>query len=300
MSSLKSGQITKALSGFYYVTDSSGETYQTRARGVFRKKKVTPLVGDYVEFELDENNEGIIKEIFERKNKLSRPAVSNIDLGVIITSVVEPDFTTQLLDRFLVHLEYNHIHPVIYFTKTDLLTGNELEVIKSFKFYYESIGYTCIIPNEDTIYSETLGKLFKENIVVFMGQSGSGKSTLLNRLDNSLNLKTGETSKALGRGKHTTRHVELLTIFDGLVADTPGFSSIAFDTIEKEELSECFPEMWKRRSNCKFSGCLHYKEPKCAVKKAVEDKDIPQFRYDDYVLFLEEIMNRKPNYRKNK
>jgi len=300
MNSLKSGQITKALSGFYYVTDRSGETYQTRARGVFRKKKVTPLVGDYVEFELDENNEGIIKNISERKNELSRPAVSNIDMGVIITSVVEPYFTPQLLDRFLVHLEYNRIRSVIYFTKTDLLDDKELKEIQDFRAYYKSIGYTCIIPNDATIHSDPLKEIFNDKTVVFMGQSGAGKSTLLNRLDDTLNLKTAETSKALGRGKHTTRHVELLPLFDGLVADTPGFSSIAFDTIEKEELSECFPEIWARRAKCKFSGCLHYKEPKCAVKKAVKDDEIPQFRYDDYVLFLEEIMNRKPDYRKNK
>lgn len=297
---MKIGQITKALSGFYYVTDDSGRTYQTRARGVFRKKKLTPLVGDYVEFKLDENDEGFIISISERKNELSRPPVSNIDLGVIIVSVVEPDFSTQLLDRFLVHLEYNRIRPVIYVTKTDLLNTEELDEIKEYKSYYDSLGYTCIVPTEKSNHSEILNELFKEKTVVFMGQSGAGKSTLLNKLDQSLDLKTNETSKSLGRGKHTTRHVELLPIFDGLIADTPGFSSIAFDKIEKEELSECFPEMWERRAECKFSGCLHYKEPKCAVKKAVENKEIPHFRYEDYILFLEEIMNRKPDYRKNK
>lgn len=300
MHTLKNGQITKALSGFYYVTDESGKTYQTRARGVFRKMKLTPLVGDYVEFELDENEEGLIKNISERKNELSRPPISNIDLGVIVMSVVEPDFSTQLLDRFLVHLEYNRIRPVIYVTKTDLLSIEELEKIKEYKSYYDSVGYTCIMPTENANHSEMLNELFKEKIVVFMGQSGAGKSTLLNKLDQSLNLKTDKTSKSLGRGKHTTRHVELLPVFNGLVADTPGFSSIAFDKIAKEELPECFPEMWEKRAECKFKGCLHYKEPKCAVKKAVENNEIPNFRYEDYILFLEEIMNRKPDYRKNK
>jgi len=295
---LRKGRITKALSGFYYVTDDEKNTFQTRARGVFRKKKITPLVGDFVEFELDNNEEGIIQNIFDRKNELDRPSVSNIDLGVIIVSAVNPAFSTQLLDRFLVQLEHSQIQPAIYLAKTDLLSDEDKNDILNYKDYYESIGYSFIIP--DGAEAEKFKELFADKLVVFMGQSGAGKSTLLNHLNPIFNLKTAEISSSLGRGKHTTRHVELLSLFNGLVADTPGFSSLTLNGVEKEELAECFPEMWERRAECKFAGCLHYKEPGCAVKEAVSTGEITEYRYKNYILFLEEIINRKPDYRKDR
>lgn len=300
---LQKGQITKALSGFYYVTDETGTIYQTRARGVFRKKKLTPLVGDYVHFESENTQEGTVKELLARENELTRPPVANVDVGIVVTSAVDPKFSTQLLDRFLVMLEAKHIQPIVLVTKMDLVSEEERKEIQAYQKAYQELGYSFIVPSEQETLSkeyleEELKNIFKGHLVVFMGQSGAGKSTLLNALKPELELKTAETSRSLGRGKHTTRHVELLPMLDGLVADTPGFSALAFDEIEKEELTQYFPEMWEKRAECKFSGCLHKKEPKCAVKQAVETGEIAAYRYDHYLLFLEEIENRKPDYRK--
>lgn len=298
---MQKGQITKALSGFYYVTDGSNTIYQTRARGVFRKQKVTPLVGDYVEFESNNQKEGVVQNLLERKNELTRPQVANIDVGITIMSATDPNFSNQLLDRFLVMLESKHIEPVIFITKMDLLSDKEVAVIQKYQEDYKTIGYQMVlVENTDQDKKIQLESIFKEQfvqkLIVFMGQSGAGKSTLLNVLNPELELKTGETSQSLGRGKHTTRHVELVPLLGSLIADTPGFSLLSFDTIEQEELSEYFPEMWSLRSECRFSGCLHLNEPGCAVKQAVTDRTIPQYRYDNYLLFLEEIKNRKPRY----
>ncbi len=293
---LLQGRITKALSGFYYVTTQDGQTYQTRARGVFRNKNITPLVGDYVEFTTQEGQDGTVNKILERKNELTRPPVSNIDTGFVITSVVYPNLSTQLLDRMLVLLESHHINPIIYVTKMDLVDDETKNIIDEFRQYYQSIGYSFEYSHDEEIDREMFKELIGTDVVVFMGQSGVGKSTLLNKLDASLNLKTAETSIALGRGKHTTRHVELLPIFEGYIADTPGFSSLELSQIEKEELTQYFPEFWSRRAECKFKGCIHNKEPKCAVKTAVSNGDIAEHRYQNYLTFLEEIENRKPKY----
>lgn len=290
------GKITKALSGFYYVTTKDGQIYQTRARGVFRNQNITPLVGDYVEFTIEDGQDGTVNKILDRKNELTRPPVSNIDTGFVITSVVHPNFSTQLLDRMLVLLESHHIKPIIYVTKMDLADNESETLINEYRQYYQSIGYTFEYSHNEELDTELFKELIGVDVVVFMGQSGVGKSTLLNKLDSSLDLKTAETSLALGRGKHTTRHVELLPIFEGYIADTPGFSSLELNQIEKEELTQYFPEFWSRRTECKFKGCMHNKEPKCAVKKAVSDGDIVEHRYQNYLTFLEEIENRKPKY----
>ncbi|GEL66194.1 ribosome biogenesis GTPase RsgA [Marinilactibacillus psychrotolerans] len=300
---MQKGQITKALSGFYYVTDRSNTIYQTRARGVFRKQKITPLVGDYVEFESGNQDEGVIQKLLERKNELTRPQVANVDIGIIIMSAADPKFSNQLLDRFLIMLESKHIKPIIFITKMDLLDHDETIKIKKYQKDYNKIGYQMVlIEKTDKEKKKQLEILFNEqfknNLIVFMGQSGAGKSTLLNVLNPELELKTGETSQSLGRGKHTTRHVELVPLLESLIADTPGFSLLAFDEIEQESLSEYFPEMWRLRSDCKFSGCLHLTEPGCAVKKAILEGEIPEYRYDNYRLFLEEIKKRKPKYRR--
>ncbi|WP_413526825.1 ribosome small subunit-dependent GTPase A [Marinilactibacillus psychrotolerans] len=300
---MQKGQITKALSGFYYVTDRSNTIYQTRARGVFRKQKITPLVGDYVEFESGNQDEGVIQKLLERKNELTRPQVANVDIGIIIMSAADPKFSNQLLDRFLIMLESKHIKPIIFITKMDLLDHDETIKIKKYQKDYNKIGYQMVLiektDKEKKKQMEILfNEQFKNNLIVFMGQSGAGKSTLLNVLNPELELKTGETSQSLGRGKHTTRHVELVPLLESLIADTPGFSLLAFDEIEQESLSEYFPEMWRLRSGCKFSGCLHLTEPGCAVKKAILEGEIPEYRYDNYRLFLEEIKKRKPKYRR--
>ena len=288
------GQIRKALSGFYYVA-SDGKMYQTRARGNFRKKKLTPLVGDEVVFSSEENSEGYILELLPRKNELVRPPVANIDQGVIVTSLIEPNFSYNLLDRFLVTLENKYIHPIIYLSKTDLVKDQSL--VDEIRGVYEPLGYPVIDGEQD---KQKLTDLFADNVTVFMGQSGAGKSTLLNDVSPDLNLETGEISDALGRGRHTTRHVELLELFGGLVADTPGFSSIEFLEITTEELPKEFPEFRAAAPQCRFRECRHVKEPGCEVKHRLETGEIAQTRYDNYLQFLQEIDKRRPIYNKKK
>lgn len=298
---MQRGQIRKAISGFYYIF-SDGKTYQTRARGLFRKQKITPLVGDRVLFESDNENEGVLQEVLPRDNELTRPPTANVDLAVVVISAAEPQFSTQLLDRYLAVLESLHIHALIYVTKMDLLDTEERKRLEKFQDIYQTIGYSFIL--SDPIQSDDslleLKKHFKDQLIIFMGQSGAGKSTLLNKLAPHLSLETNEISQSLGRGKHTTRHVELFPLEGGLVADTPGFSSIDFSTINKEDMPELFPEFAAVSGDCRFVGCVHRNEPGCAVKEAVENGFIPTFRYEHYLQFLEEIESRKPDYTKKK
>lgn len=291
------GKITKALSGFYYVENSSG-LYQTRGRGNFRKRKITPLVGDNVIFESSNQTDGYLMEILPRRNQLVRPAVANVDQGVVVTSLVEPNFSYNLLDRFLVTLEYELIEPIIYLTKVDLLENKTL--IEEIRTTYEKAGYLVIVATENTDSLEAIKSTFNQHLTVFMGQSGAGKSTLLNRIVPGLALETASISESLGRGKHTTRHVELIAIAGGLVADTPGFSSIDFITIEAKELPKQFPEFVEVAHDCRFRECSHVNEPNCAVKAGVEKGEIALTRYENYLQFLGEIENRKPMYRKKK
>lgn len=293
---MATGQIRKALSGFYYVYDDE-QVIQTRGRGVFRKRGITPLVGDFVTYEVEGNNDGTIMEIEERKNELVRPPISNVDQAILVFSVKEPNFNTILLDRFLVVLESFRVQPVILLTKMDLLEEDEVAAIQSYQKQYEAIGYDVMTTfKDDSSLLDKITPLLANRTTVLAGQSGVGKSTLLNTLMPELDLKTGIISEHLGRGKHTTRHVELIEVAGGLVADTPGFSSFDFDTIEKEELTGCFPEIQRTSEACKFRGCLHVKEPKCAVKDAVESGEIEASRYEHYLQFLQEIIDRKPRY----
>lgn len=291
------GQIRKALSGFYYVY-SEGKLYQTRARGNFRKLKISPLVGDEVVFESTNQTDGYILEMLPRKNELVRPAVANVDQAVIVTSLVEPNFSYNLLDRFLVTLAHQSIEPIIYLTKVDIF--DEEEKIDEIEHIYGSIGYKVIVAKETSEAIDELEALFSDKLTVFMGQSGAGKSTLLNQILPELQLKTGEISDALGRGRHTTRHVELLEIAGGLVADTPGFSAIDFLSIEAVELPREFPEFFARLDQCRFRECQHLNEPDCAIKSAVESGEIAQSRYDNYQQFMSEIEQKRPVYKKKK
>jgi len=290
------GKIIKALSGFYYVL-SGNEIVQCRGRGVFRKNKITPLVGDEVVYQAENDKEGYILEVKERKNELIRPPVANVDQAILVFSAVEPDFSTTLLDRFLVLVEFNDIKPIICITKMDLTNEEQNESIRNFVSDYQKAGYDCLLTSSET--EEGIKELFpylKGEISVFAGQSGVGKSSLLNTLRPELDLKTNDISSHLGRGKHTTRHVELIEIGNGLVADTPGFSSLEFTNIEMEDLNFCFPEIKRISDDCKFRGCLHIAEPKCAVKVAVDDGEIPLYRYEHYKAFMQEIKDRKPRY----
>ncbi|MGF2615604.1 ribosome small subunit-dependent GTPase A [Rossellomorea vietnamensis] len=290
------GKIIKALSGFYYVM-SDDKVTQCRGRGIFRKNKVTPLVGDHVSFQSDNDLEGYILEVFTRKNELVRPPIANVDQAILVFSAVEPDFSTALLDRFLVLIESKDIEPLICVTKMDLVKDEERGIIEEYVEKYRSFGYEVIVTSSKTEEGLSLLKPYlADKISVFAGQSGVGKSSLLNAIRPELELKTDDISSHLGRGKHTTRHVELIEVENGLVADTPGFSSLEFSEMELEELPVCFPEMAEIADNCKFRGCFHMNEPKCAVKKAVEEGIIPNFRYEHYEQFYNEIKERKPRY----
>ncbi len=265
-------------------------------------KNMSPLVGDYVDFESDNKTEGILIDIYPRKNELIRPTVANIDYGIIVMSAVEPDFSSYLVDRFLVYLEDKKIKPIIYVTKMDLLDEKATAEMKEFKSYYESIGYKMILSDYPASEASlnTLIQVIGKGTAVFMGQSGAGKSTLLNQLMPELELETGEISTALGRGRHTTRHVELHPIGDALIADTPGFSTIDLVDIEEAELPSLFPDFVALRDECRFSGCMHINEPNCRIKAAVETGEIAKYRYEHYLQFYEEINTRKPMYVKKK
>ncbi len=293
------GQIRKAISGFYYV-EENGELVQCKSRGVFRKRGIHPLVGDFVTYVKDGENDPTITEVKERRNELVRPPIANIDQAILVFSIVEPLFSEHLLDRFLVVLESFNVKPIICLTKSDLASVEIITKVEKSARYYEKIGYDVLLTyKDDKTLAEQFQSHFTGKTTVLAGQSGVGKSTLLNTIFPSLQLKTNAISEALGRGKHTTRHVELLEILGGLVADTPGFSSLEFEHIEKEELSDYFIEMADASSECKFRGCLHMKEPKCAIKERVESGEIPQHRYANYLQFMEEIIDRKPRYDKH-
>ena len=283
------GTIVKALAGFYYV-ESEGKVYQTRARWNFRKKGQTPYVGYEVEFSAEKDSEGYILKIAERKNSLVRPPIVNIDQAVVIMSAKEPDFNSNLLDRFLVLLEQKAIHPIIYISKLDLLEDDkELDV---FLEVYQAIGYDTAKTVE-----ELLQFLIRKK-TVFMGQTGVGKSTLLNKIAPDLKLETGEISESLGRGRHTTRAVSFYNLNGGKIADTPGFSSLDYEVDNAEDLNQAFPEIAEVSRSCKFRTCTHTHEPNCAVKPAVENGTIAAFRFEDYLQFLSEIEHRREIYKK--
>lgn len=271
------GRIIKNISNDY-VVKVDNKLYTCKPRGKFRISNLTPLVGDIVE--IDNNNNYII-DIKKRKNSLIRPSVSNIDKAIIVTSV-KPKLDTNLLDKLLVLTMYNNIEPVICFTKLDLLNLEELKEINNVINYYESIGYV----NVKNTQIDKIKSILKNNLSVFVGQSGAGKSSLLNKLDSKLELKTNEISKALGRGKHTTRHVELFEVCEGLVVDTPGFSSLDLSSLSNMDIRDNMKEMFDNLDKCKYRDCMHYKEDGCYVKSLVDDNVILKSRYDNYISFL--------------
>ncbi len=290
------GKIIKALSGFYYVKNEEGIT-QCRGRGIFRLNKVTPLVGDQVIFQAENEREGYLMEVAERKNDLVRPPIANVDQAILVFSAVQPDFNPLLLDRFLVLIESKHILPIICISKIDIVTAEVRASIEQYASEYRDAGYDVLLTSTDDQQTiDLLLPYFDNKLTVFAGQSGVGKSSILQMLRPDLIIKTDEISTHLGRGKHTTRHVELIEIGNGLVADTPGFSSLEFTELEATDLSNCFPEMRRIHENCKFRGCTHLSEPKCAVKESLDKGIIKSYRYENYLEFLQEIKDRKPRY----
>ncbi|WP_339324185.1 ribosome small subunit-dependent GTPase A [Paenibacillus sp. FSL W8-0194] len=301
------GVIVKALSGYYYVkplengmaASGGGDAIQCRARGIFKKKGVTPLVGDHIRYSHTENGEGMVDEILPRRSELIRPPVANVDLAVLVFSVREPDLNLQLLDKFLVHIEHAGLDTVICLTKQDLLAEAKGEdPVALVQSLYENIGYQVIVSSSRLgLGTELLTERLKGQISVFSGQSGVGKSSLLNRLVPGLELETSAISMKLGRGKHTTRHVELIELpGGGFVADTPGFSQLDFLELGVEELSTCFREFASLAEGCKFRGCSHTHEPGCKVREAVENGNVAASRYEHYVQFLTEMKDKKRRY----
>ncbi len=266
------GLITKILSDKCYVK-INGEVVVCGLRGKIRTQKLLPLVGDKV---IINQEKKVIEKILPRKNEIRRPAVSNITQGLIVASVKSPDLDTNLIDKILVELEFNNIKPIICFTKIDLLSKNEVDDVFNVINYYKSL-YPVYLNNE----INEIKKIFKDEITVFIGQTGAGKSSLLNKIDDNLKLKTGEISEALGRGKHTTRHVEIMELLDGMLLDTPGFSALEFSNMMQNEIRDAFIEF----SNfpCPYRDCMHIKESDCNVKKAVIQGKIPVFRYQNYL-----------------
>ncbi len=300
------GLIVKALSGYYYVLPDHAKpndvSIQCRGRGILRKNEVSPLVGDRVIFTLTDGGEGMVDEIRPRTTELIRPQVANADTALLVFAAAEPDLSTHLLDKFLVHTEKHQLRTTICISKSDLLQPEEayklVKTIDDIRQIYEAIGYSVLTcsaktgEGKDEILQHLAGK-----ITVFSGQSGVGKSSLINAIIPNMNIETNEISVRLGRGKHTTRHVELLPLENGgWVFDTPGFSQLDFAGIETDGLSQCFVEFSQFEDLCKFRGCLHRNEPDCRVIEGVASGRIAQSRYDHYLIFLQEISERKRRY----
>ena len=265
------GRIVKNISNLYTV-EVNNEKYDCRARGIFRNNNEIPLVGDIVEVDLDNS---IITKINARKNELTRPTIANIDACIIVTSLKEPDYSASLLDKMLTNVILSNIKPIIVFSKYDLLTDSEKKHFDSIIEYYKSIGIDVLLNTEIS----KLESLISNQTVTLTGQTGAGKSTLINKLDKNLDLATDEISYALGRGKHTTRHVELFKVKDYYIADTPGFS--ALDVIDdKENIRFAFYEF--EEDLCKFRDCKHLNEIGCKVKEDLEAGKILNSRYESY------------------
>lgn len=264
------GRITRIISNLYSV-EVDGVIYNCRARGKFRNDKLIPLVGDYVEI----SDENYILDIKERKNELNRPMISNIDCALIVTSLKRPELSTYLLDKMIVNISSIDIEPIIVFTKYDLIPEEELDSYNSIINYYKKIGYKVILNTE----IEELNKLIDNKVVVLTGQTGVGKSTLLNKLLPEINQETNDISDALGRGKHTTRHVELFKYKNSFIADTPGFSALDINE-DIDNIKFYFKEF--DNNGCKFSDCKHINEIGCKIKEDVENGIILQSRYDNY------------------
>ena len=288
------GKIVKGIAGFYYVHVVGSGVYECKAKGVFRKDGIKPLVGDDAEIEiLDEKDmEGNITKILPRKNELIRPAVANIDQALVVFAVTEPEPHFNLLDRFLVMMERKDIPTVLCFNKTDIAESPDIEKLDEI---YRGCGCPLVFTSaRERINIERLKAFLKGKTTAIAGPSGVGKSSLINLIQPHVQMETGNISRKIARGKHTTRHSELIVINeDSYIMDTPGFSSLYVNDFEKEELKYCFPEFAPYEGQCRFSGCDHIHEPGCAVKDAVEQGKIHKIRYGDYEEMYRELQERK-------
>lgn len=290
-----SGIVIKSYSGFHYVRVGD-RIWECSLRGRFRLTKQSILAGDRVQIKVldEQKGKGVVDEIFPRQTQMDRPPVANVDQVVLVAAIKDPDLSRELLDRMLILSEALRLTTVICFNKADL--ASEEEIQKLIGIY--SPNYRVLVTSAVTCNGvEELREVLKDRVSVFAGPSGAGKSSLLNDVQPGLHLKTGEVSAKIGRGRHTTRHVELLDLdFGGMVADSPGFSTLYLPEIKKEELAGLYPEFRKYEGECKFNGCLHYAEPNCAVKMAVAAGKIYPCRYEHYLHFLHEVAAKEKKY----
>lgn len=288
------GKIIKGIAGFYYVNDGENRVYQCRAKGIFRNRKIKPLVGDNVEFSIldEEAGEGNIDEILPRKNALVRPAAANVDQALVLFALTQPSPNLNLLDRFLVMMAMEEIPVVICFNKADLGDGAMEE---EYKKIYEGAGYEVhFISARTDLGMDQVRELLRGRTTVLAGPSGVGKSSLTNRIQPKASMETGGISRKIERGKHTTRHSELFFVEkDTYMMDTPGFSSMFTPDIEANELKDYFPEFAQYEDDCKFLGCVHIGEKVCGVKDAVAEGKISKSRYDNYRLMYEELKQKR-------
>ena len=286
------GKIVKGISGFYYVHVVGTGIYECKAKGVFRNRKVKPLVGDNVEIVVldEEKRLGNVEKILSRKNELIRPAVSNIDMALVIFAAAKPDPNFNLLDRFLCMMEYQKVSVTICFNKCDLVSEEEKEKLWQI---YAPAGYDILFTSVKTGENiDNLKALLADKTTTVAGPSGVGKSSLINELQTGVRMQTGAISDKIGRGKHTTRHSEIISIGqDTYIMDTPGFSSMDLPGFEKEDLWTCYPEFVPYEPECRFIRCSHIGEPDCGVKNALAEGKINQVRYDNYVMLYEEMKN---------
>lgn len=287
------GKIIKGIAGFYYVHTAKG-LVECRARGIFRKDKIKPLVGDNVEIEFVDEEQllGNIVRILPRSNALIRPASANIDQALLIFAIVKPNPNYNLLDRFLIRMEQQNLPVVICFNKKDIASDMELQELSS---SYDRCGYQALfVSGEKKQGLDQIEKHLRGKTTVVAGPSGVGKSTIINALYPEANMETGEISRKIERGRHTTRHAQLFALSeDTFIMDTPGFTSLSLNDMEKEDLRHCYPEFAEFEKECRFGGCAHISEPVCGVKDALAAGKISRVRYENYVALYEELKNKK-------
>lgn len=288
------GKIIKGIAGFYYVHIEKEGVFECKAKGIFRREQIKPLVGDNVEMDILDAQAmtGNITKILPRQNALIRPAVANIDQAMVIFAIVKPDPNFNLLDRFLIAMQRQNIESIICFNKQDIATTEEKAKLKK---AYEACGcqvlFVSACENEGM---EEIKELLYHKTTAVAGPSGVGKSSIINRLQPAASMETGAISAKIARGKHTTRHSELICIQDGTyIMDTPGFSSLDISWMTKEELAHYYPEFAGYEPMCKFQGCAHIHEPKCGVKEALAEGSISEVRYKNYCLLYEELKEQK-------
>ena len=288
------GKIIKGIAGFYYVHDGKSDVFQCKAKGVFRNRKIKPLVGDDVEFEItdEKDKEGNITEILPRKNSLIRPAVANIDQAIVVFALMDPEPNLNLLDRFLVMMETQQIPVTICFNKADLTKAGEEE---KYRAIYEPAGYDVVfISVYEKEGMDEIRKRIAGKTTVLAGPSGVGKSSLTNCLYPEAEMETGSVSEKIRRGRHTTRHSQLFFLGEKtFIMDTPGFSSMYVEDMEAGDLKEYFPEFKQYEDGCRFLGCVHVGEKICGIKEAVEGGKISRSRYDNYVLMYQELKEKR-------